>query len=307
MPEPIREYYALWGRMNFAFINEVGVNRWLMRTAVRQFYKRVAQRDHFMILPTGERMLMPRSSRFATEAFVTGGDVDWGSEALLFALIPTGGVFLDVGANIGYYSLYMLPRVRRVYAFEPDPRVRIELKRVTSARNGIEIVSAAVGQSNGKVMFRLEPNCEVSHIAEGSATGAATDIEVDMVSVDSFVSERGLKDVAAIKIDVEGFDYFVVAGSVTVMNASRPLILTEAKLENRLLEIADRTRYEICAYVRSPKQRRCTFRRLSRDDVGRVHTKMLLMLPFERLEEVQSLAGGIHAGSVRGRSSNNPV
>ena len=107
--------------VNIGFIKEVGPFRWVFRTVVRQFYKRIVKRDHTMRLPTGEWITLPVSNHFASEAFVTHGDVDWGSERLLEALLSRKGVFLDVGAHIGYYSLYVLPRVLAVYSFEPDP------------------------------------------------------------------------------------------------------------------------------------------------------------------------------------------
>jgi hypothetical protein len=74
------------------------------------------------------------STTSPAKPFVTNADVDWGSEQLLFRLLSGKGAFLDVGAHIGYYSLYMLPRVETVDAFEPDPRVRALLEK-TSARS----------------------------------------------------------------------------------------------------------------------------------------------------------------------------
>src|ERR1039458_4812003 len=88
--------------INIAFIKEVGLLRWASRTAIRQFYKRIIKRDHRMRLPTGEWINLPISDRSASEAFVTNADVDWGREKLLASLLSRKGVFLDVGAHIGY-------------------------------------------------------------------------------------------------------------------------------------------------------------------------------------------------------------
>jgi hypothetical protein len=52
-------------------------------------------------------MCLPPLDRFASEAYITGADVDWESERLLFSLLGKQGVFLDIGAHIGYYALYM--------------------------------------------------------------------------------------------------------------------------------------------------------------------------------------------------------
>jgi hypothetical protein len=50
---------------------------------VRQFYKRVLRRDLRMKLPTGLPIVLPRSSQFGSEAYVTNANVDLGAEALL--------------------------------------------------------------------------------------------------------------------------------------------------------------------------------------------------------------------------------
>lgn len=62
---------------NITFLREVGPVRWVVRTAIRQFYKRVLKKDQRMRLPTGEWITLPINNQFSTEAFITGGNVDW--------------------------------------------------------------------------------------------------------------------------------------------------------------------------------------------------------------------------------------
>src|SRR3954470_13187118 len=99
--------------LNWLFIKQVGLARWLVRTAVRQAYKRVLKRDLAMTLPTGSVFVIPPDSRIGSEVFVTGSDIDWGAEALFVSFTNSMTDFIDVGANIGYYSVYLAPRVRR--------------------------------------------------------------------------------------------------------------------------------------------------------------------------------------------------
>ena len=107
--------------INLEFVKEVGPFTWLRRTFVRQFSKRILGKDNSLKLPTGLRMRLPTASKFASEVFITGSKVDWGSEELFVNHLNASEVVLDVGANIGYYSLYVLPRTAAVHAFEPDP------------------------------------------------------------------------------------------------------------------------------------------------------------------------------------------
>jgi FkbM family methyltransferase len=274
-------------RINLAFIRDVGPLRWAWRTAIRQYYKRLAQRDHAMQLPTGEWMTLPIRDRFASEAFITNGDVDWGSEALLFSLLKRKGVFLDVGAHIGYYSLYVLPRVVAAYAFEPDPRVCALLEENVKGKQDVTVVPWAVGAKQGRAGFILERHSEVSHLSVGDED-ARKRIVVDLVTLDAFVASRGLT-VEAIKIDVEGHDAEVIQGALGLLRQQQPLVLTEAKPDAELFDLAGRVEYRVFAYLRRRRTRVPFLAELFADARIPGETKMLFLVP-ERLadEFVQS-------------------
>jgi len=233
-----------------------------------------------MQLPTGQWMTLPISDRFATEAFRTQGDVDWGSEALMASLLNRRGAFLDVGAHIGYYSLYMLPRVLEVFAFEPDPRVCALLKNNVGAKSNVVVLPWAVGVTGGKAQFTLERDAAISHLsAEGDA--AANQIVVDVVTIDEFVRSRALT-VEAIKIDVEGHDAEVIEGALGVLKEQQPLVLTEARPDARLFQLASLAAYRVFAFVRHPRTRKKWMAELFADQAVPGETKMLFLVP-ERL------------------------
>lgn len=270
--------------INTAFIKDVGPWRWAYRVAIRQFYKRVVKQDHTMRLPTGESITLPISNHFATEAYVTRADVDWGSERLLYAMLGSGGVFLDVGAHIGYYSLYILPRVSAVYSFEPDPRVRVFLEKNVSAKQNIEIVPCAAGATQGKARFTLELAAEVSHLSSNEEKNS-NQIEVDVVTLDAFVASKNLT-VEAIKIDAEGYDIDVIRGAMDVLARQKPLVLTEATPEAALFELMDRVGYRVFAYVKNPQTRHTSFAELSAGVPVKGETKMLFLVPESRAGEI---------------------
>jgi FkbM family methyltransferase len=279
--------------VNIGFIKEVGPFRWVFRTVVRQFYKRIVKRDHTMRLPTGEWITLPVSNHFASEAFVTHGDVDWGSERLLEALLSRKGVFLDVGAHIGYYSLYVLPRVLAVYSFEPDPQVRVFLQNNVSKKPNIEIIPCAVGATQGKARFTLELAAEVSHLS-GKEEKAENQIEVDVVTVDAFVASRKLT-VEGIKIDAEGHDINVIRGALAVLEQQKPLVLTEAKPDAALFDLMNRVTYRVFAYVRNPQTRSKFFAELLSHVPIPGETKMLFLIPDGLAEEIIRQADRHHA------------
>jgi len=274
--------------MNTAFIKEVGPLRWAYRTAIRQFHKRILGRDQRMRLPTGEIITLPISDHSATETFITNANIDWGTEALLFSLLQRRGAFIDVGAHIGYYSLYMLPYVTAVYAFEPDPRVRVFLEKNLAGKPNAEVLPLAVSSAPGKARFTLEGNTDVSHLSKGN-TQAANQIEVDVTTLDAFAASRNLT-VEAIKIDAEGCDTEILRGALTLLAQQRPLVVTEASPDAALFALATQIGYRVFAFIRHPSTRRRSFAELLPNVPVAGETKMLFLVPQERTSELATNA-----------------
>jgi FkbM family methyltransferase len=159
------------------------------------------------------------------------------AETRLFqALLRPGMTLIDVGANIGYYTLLGARAVGpsgSVYAFEPNAGVRSRL--VTNVGlNGFRNVTVrdeAVTRSSGKVRFYVSmwnENSGISSILPGEGRGA-TGEEVSAVSLDDFVASIGGRHVDLLKIDVEGAEPEVFAGGQRVLGAAdAPALLFEA-------------------------------------------------------------------------------
>lgn len=215
--------------INWPYVRQVGPVRWAWRYGWRLFNKRVLGRDMVMRLPTGLPIVLPRASRYATEVWVGNADVDWGSEALLARYMDREAAFIDVGANIGYYTLYMAPLAGRVIAFEPDPSARAMLERNVAAVCNVEVVPMAVYRRASSVRFVQRADCERSHLAGSGTEPGDTVIDVPAVSLDGLMGDRPER-VGAIKIDVEGQEIAVLDGAEAVVRRDQPLILSEYSL-----------------------------------------------------------------------------
>jgi FkbM family methyltransferase len=128
-------------------------------------------------------------------------------------------VVLDVGANIGYYSLIAAthPNVKRVIGFEPNelvlPALRYNVGLNPGAAAKLSIAEVAVGDANGVVKFYR--NRESHNFGLGSMRAQGRDpvtVEVPLVRLDSFLPSQGLDHVDLIKIDVEGAEAAVITG-----------------------------------------------------------------------------------------------
>jgi FkbM family methyltransferase len=277
--------------INSEFVKEVGTFTWVRRTIVRQFSKRVLCKDNTVVLPTGLRMRLPRASKFASEVFITRSNVDWGSEELFANHLDASGVVLDVGANIGYYSLYMLPRAATVHAFEPDPRALSVLRLNLAGHPNAHVHGVALGNCIGKSSFILEPNSEVSHLADSSTHHGGDRHEVDVTTIDQFVAEKDLR-ITGIKIDVEGADLDVIEGAIQTLASQAPLVLTETKPDERLFGLIRPLSYKVFAFIKHPNTSKFQLQEINR--VSTFRTKMLFLVPnrlqltFELLAQSKS-------------------
>jgi len=189
----------------------------------------------------------------------------------------------------------MLPLVKAVYAFEPDPRARAWLTRNLSPYPNALIVPVAVGARSGRATYVLSPDPETSHLSSGFV-GEGNVLEVEVITVDEFVARFNLR-VTAIKIDVEGFDFDVVAGALQTLRNQAPLVLTEAKLEDRLFQLISDLDYRVFAFTRDFKMMRTAFEELHPHT--KANTKMLFLVPGRLASEFSPEASQKRGGSGR--------
>jgi FkbM family methyltransferase len=137
---------------------------------------------------------------------------DYNREELDFlrANLPRGGVFVDVGANVGTYALALASQVGTngtVIAIEPHPVIhaRLAFNRTASNFAQVKLVAAAAGDSDGEVMIETDGgNLGASHVVTGNASAEA--FKVPCLTLQRVLSEAGVAKVDALKIDVEGFE-----------------------------------------------------------------------------------------------------
>jgi FkbM family methyltransferase len=152
---------------------------------------------------------------------------------VLKSMLPRRGTFVDVGANIGYFSLLAAACVGpqgRVIAFEPNP-ANCDLLRRSLAANGfgavIDVHAAAVAEEKGRIHFStagVDSNGRIVNPAEAAAEVVALPL-VEVVTLDEALS--GCDHVDVIKIDVEGAEARVWRGMGEVVGRHRPLLLFE--------------------------------------------------------------------------------
>ena len=130
--------------------------------------------------------------------------------------LPAGGVFVDVGANVGTYALALAHCVGTsgtVIAIEPHPVIhaRLAFNRAASELAQVRLVAAAAADCDGELMIETDgDNLGASHVATDGASALA--FKVPALTLQHVLADAGVSRVDALKIDVEGFEDRVLTG-----------------------------------------------------------------------------------------------
>lgn len=138
-----------------------------------------------------------------------------------------GGIFYDIGANIGEVSEALLPLANRVVAIEPDPESFSTLSHRLGQR--AVCIKALVGPEGAARTFLTNT------VASKSSTSVApgdeppghdylTRTAMTAISLDSIAAQHGMPTL--LKIDVEGFEMAVLQSATSVL-ATRPTVVME--------------------------------------------------------------------------------
>lgn len=198
----------------------------------KAIYSRLRFRGDFRVNVNGRGAFMLRSrgqgdeNRIFWRGLFCEGEA--GSLQLWVRLCREAQVILDVGANWGLFSLVAaaVNPAARVFGFEPvSPTCRIFRENVALNRfAALECVQAAVGAKDGTTQIFFHPD----NAKQASLHGRGACCEnVPAVALDSFIRQRGLPGVNALKIDVETFEPEVLQGLAATLPRCRPALLVE--------------------------------------------------------------------------------
>jgi FkbM family methyltransferase len=147
------------------------------------------------------------------------------------------GTILDIGANVGYYSLLAARNSRaKVYSFEPISSTFEKLernKRLNKFAN-INPFRYVVSDKLGMVKIYLgdQLNRGMSSMIKGELLSDEFE-EVEAIVLDEFCQRHSIDKVDLVKIDVEGSEMLVLGGMNKILDVSRPLIMIEVDKETQ--------------------------------------------------------------------------
>jgi len=147
--------------------------------------------------------------------------------ALIKQLVKPDWICMDIGANIGYFTILMAKQCKFVYAFEPElSNVKLWLDNIglNDLIPKTTIYSEAVGDKNGTMPLYLCPTNNGMHrLYKSKWCSDKTDTYVYTTQLDDYKFSK----IDFIKMDIEGAEYGALNGMVELLIKDHPTIMME--------------------------------------------------------------------------------
>jgi FkbM family methyltransferase len=163
----------------------------------------------------GSRLLV-RTGMHGATANLYVGLIEFEDMAFALHLLRKGDAFIDVGANVGVYSLLAAGRGAQVLALEPVPDTYEQLLDnlyLNRLHMRVDARNTGVGSARGELQFSTQSGSTNHALAQGESADHSVSVAVD-----------ALDEIAAgmnptmIKIDVEGFEAEVIRGATHLLS-----------------------------------------------------------------------------------------
>lgn len=185
--------------------------------------------------------------------------IDYNEFTFLKKFLRSDSIFLDVGANIGYYTVWVSKFIREgmILSFEPNRKNFQRLKEnITEINNAIPF-RIALTKYNGSIAFSNNSDV-LNHIILTPMEGDDAEF-VECYTIEKVVNDYSICKIDFIKIDVEGFEIDVLLGCANLLHTKSILVIqleieeenalknSKVKVED-LLELIFQFNYFLCTY-----------------------------------------------------------
>lgn len=137
------------------------------------------------------------------------------------------GDIIDIGANLGIFSLILAKRFPefKVHSFEPNPstfqalQANIQLNQCAN----IQALKYAISGHNGEVYFNADPiNRGTTRIVTSASDYV---VSLPCMTLDTYVEGQSIKEIAFLKVDVEGYETSVFQGAKHLLSQQQAQII----------------------------------------------------------------------------------
>lgn len=135
--------------------------------------------------------------------------------------------FVDIGSNYGWHSIIASKFCKNVFSFEPQ-KLMFDIQKLSIDENNIKNINLfnfAIGEKNKKGQMNYI-NYDLNWVNIGDLSLGYGGEEIDITTIDSL----NLPKIDIIKIDVQGYEKFVLEGGINKIKLDNPIVIIE--LEN---------------------------------------------------------------------------
>jgi len=199
------------------------------------FYKQLKPKGIVEVHAAGHTILINSKDTGLAPPLIMHGIFSPAETEVIRSILKPSMVFVDIGANIGYFSLIAARVVGEkgmVYAFEPDNE-HFQLLQKNIKKNGytnITSVKKAVSDTTGVASFYLKKDNLCAHSLIPNEKDSV--VEVETITLDEYFKTNNNIDV--IKIDVEGAEPAVFRGMQKVISINKKIALITEFYPNAL-------------------------------------------------------------------------
>jgi len=150
--------------------------------------------------------------------------------AYILTKVPVDGIFIDIGANVGYFSLLASARFAKVVSFEPSPSIYAALIRNIEL-NGIRNIKAldiAISDCERTAPFYRSDRSNSGNSSLSEGIGRDLEGYVRCAPLQTVITDEEWRKVRFIKVDVEGHEAEVISSllrSVEVLREDLEIVV----------------------------------------------------------------------------------
>ncbi len=248
-------------------LNLVGTSRG-MRHIVQNLSNFIpSMRSYPVELIDGSHLILDLKQGMSCHYFLHGCLPHEMSEVkILKKLTKLGDVFIDVGANVGFYTALARKWVGPsglVVAFEPNIRCVELMKKSFNSDPNVIIVPKALGSERKMAKIYIPSLGDLATLDIARRDAKYVD-DIEVIKLDDFIRETSLRPPSLIKIDVEGYEMSVIQGMRGLLAGSQPPIIAFEHIESFLADY-EASLPKLIDYVQSTSNNAYRFYRVDYD------------------------------------------
>jgi FkbM family methyltransferase len=148
---------------------------------------------------------------------------------------------LDIGSNIGFWSVELCNKFKHVYAFEPHPENNECYKKNLNQYNNYTLYEIAVSNVSNKILeLYVSPDeCGNASLNNFGVMEGTTNRKIEAVSLKTIsvkvekIDDYNLKDIGFIKVDCQNHEQEVVEGAIQTIDKYSPVLCLELPVRNK--------------------------------------------------------------------------